>query len=660
MALDIKRVLAAAPRKTPSQPLHELTTLWGESLDAENVLQQHPRPQFARSGYIMLHGLWDYAIVQAGKPLAQASAADSPAVFDGRILVPFSPEAPLSGVGRQLQPGQRLWYRLHFDVGARVLGDAILDGSGTAGDAGRDRLEPGRPKVVKALGKVLAVKQGQRCLLHFDGVDWECRVWLNGRPIARNKGCYLPFAAEIDSTLVAGKNELLVAVDDPSDAGTQLRGKQQLERGGIWYTAQSGIWQPVWLETVPETSVRSLRIDAGAGGDLRIEIATDGPAPAASVALFPRSAPAGDCPVTRFSAKADPGDPCRQVAQLHLDGARPWSPEDPALYAIEIRCGDDKVHSYCAFRTVEVAPDANGTRRFFLNGRPYFLRGVLDQGYWPDGLLTPPDDAALAHDIAAMKAHGFNMLRKHIKAECERWYWHCDRLGMLVWQDVPNGGGAYSAWHTSRRPTLLRSSWTRQRDDTPQGRARLSSADPAMRDEWARTCRTLMLRLRNHPCVAGWTLFNEGWGQFDARANAQRARALDPTRPIDATSGWYDQGCGDFFSVHNYFRPLAAWPDRNAAIPRALLLSEFGGIVFHVAGHSSLDASYGYAAAGSLPEWRRAVLGELARAGSLEAEGLSGYVYTQLSDVEEETNGILSYDRRVDKLADGGTGGNAL
>lgn len=656
MAIDIKRVIAAAPRKREPELPTALSTPWGERLDAENVLQQHPRPQFARSSFIMLHGKWDYAFADAVHPLNQTGPEDAPARFDGEILVPFSPEAPLSGVQRQLQPGQHLWYRLRFDVSTQVLGGSLLE-SAPPHDAGEDagctvpaRPLTGRPKVVKALGKTLAVKRGHRCLMHFDGVDSACRVWLNGRLVAHGEGCYLPFSAHVDDALVPGRNTLVVCVSDPSETGTQLRGKQQLERGGIWYTAQSGIWQPVWLEAVPETYVQALRIDADAGGNLRIEARTNAPEAPLTVALFPQGGESSPHDVERFSARVDEGNPCWQVAQLHVRGARQWSPEDPALYALEIRCGDDKVHSYCAFRSVSVQPDAQGAPRFFLNGKPYFLRGVLDQGYWPDGLMTAPDDAALEHDVAACKALGFNMARKHLKVENERWYWHCDRLGLLVWQDMPSGGGTYSPWHTSRKPTLFKASWTRQRDDTPRGRARLGGDDGAMREEWKATCESMVDRLRNHPCVCTWVLFNEGWGQFDSREQTAAVHRADPSRPIDAASGWYDQGGGDFFSVHNYFRPLCVWPDSHTSAPRAFVISEFGGLAWHVEGHSSFAESYGYASFEDAGAWRRAVSECLDAAGALEGEGLAGYVYTQLCDVEGETNGLITYDRRVNKL----------
>ena len=719
--LDLKRLLAAAPREHEPEPMQQLSTPWGEGSTSPIPLPQHPRPQFARSSYLMLHGSWEYAMSDQCQTLAITRHSDVPAAFDGDITVPFSPEAPLSGVGRQLQPHQLLWYRLRFTV----------------------ECTPHAGRLISSHDGMLLVKKGQRCLLHFDGVDHECVVWLNGTRIAHHRGAYLPFSADIADELVFGENELVVCATDPSDSGSQLRGKQKLRRGDIWYTAQSGIWQPVWLEAVPAARIESLQVHADMHGNLTVDAITSKPAPTMKMALFLRrgpqdanttplsgggTAPIGDSaiasansPVCCEGHDADPvppscfgdvgivrvggciseDDPCRQVASLSVKDARLWSPEEPNLYAIEIRCGDDKVQTYCAFRSVEVKPDAQGVPRFHLNGKPYFLRGVLDQGYWPDGLMTPPSDEALVHDISAMKELGFNMLRKHIKVENERWYWHCDRLGMLVWQDMPSGGTDYSTWYISHQPTLFRDTWTRQPDDTPEGQTRLSSASSALQEEWTETCRNAIERLRNHPCVVTWVLFNEGWGQFNARQATQLVRALDPTRPIDATSGWYDQGCGDFWSVHNYFRPLVVWPDpqrtgkgiaglwrrqetgvsnaakqnaeelnaadgsfqleQPAATPsaavrvstkpsRAFVISEFGGLSWHVPEHSALARSYGYASFTTLAEWRDAVLDVLAHADALERQGLAGFVYTQLSDVEEETNGLLTYDRRVNKL----------
>ena len=680
--LDLKRILASKPQEHEPQPFEPLATPWSEALDPESVLPEHPRPQFARSSYLALHGRWEYAITPAWITPSIARAGDAPERFDGSILVPFSPEAPLSGVERQLQPGELLWYRLRFEV-ARPPHIAVSAETFSL------------PAIVSAFGSMLAIKAGQRCLLHFDGVDHACAFWVNGMQMAVHEGAYQPFSVDITDELNWGENELLVCVSDPSDTGPQLRGKQKLQRGSIWYTAQSGIWQPVWMEAVPQVHVESLRVLADMHANLTIEIETNRPAPAFTARIFPRSctnglgeaegnlalqaereAPELEAPaiapfaqarpqdfgqtarqaseerdLVRVTARIDPQRPRLQTAQIHVDDVQLWTPETPHLYAIEIRCGDDKVQTYCGFRTVEVGPDDKGVPRFKLNGKPYFLRGVLDQGYWPESMMTPPADAALVHDIVTVKDLGFNMLRKHLKVENERWYWHCDRLGMLVWQDMPSGGMNYDSWYTSHQPTLIRSSWTRQRDDTPLGRKRLSSDDPRMQQEWTATCRNAVKRLCNHPCIVTWVLFNEGWGQFDAHAATDMVRKLDPTRPIDATSGWYDQACGDYWSVHNYFRTLAVWPDQHASAPRAFVISEFGGLTLHVTDHSALELSYGYNSFDDPAQWRTAVRNTLAQADALEAKGLAGFVYTQLSDVEEETNGLLTYDRKVNKLA---------
>ena len=342
-------------------------------------------------------------------------------------------------------------------------------------------------------------------------------------------------------------------------------------------------------------------------------------------------------------------------AELHVDDPQLWSPESPHLYTVEatLRQDDvvvDTIHSYCAFRTVEVKRDEAGVPRVHLNGAPYFVRGVLDQGYWPDGLMTAPSDNALVYDIEAMKSAGFNTLRKHIKIERERWYYHCDRLGMLVWQDCVSGGSAYSVWHTSQKPTLFSFTWGRFDDTTANHHQALSAGDEVYRKEWKETCQEMVKLLDGHPSIGFWTLFNEGWGQFDACAATEAVRALDATRPIDATSGWYDQDCGDVLSIHNYFRPLrAGWRGKRHE-NRAAVISEFGGLAQMTPGHTSLDHSYGYGDFATVKDWRVAVQKLLAEAESLQVEGLAGYIYTQVSDVEEEINGLLTYDRKINKF----------
>jgi len=646
--LDLKRVLASAPRKHEPQEPVGLLTPWGEHLDADRVLQEHPNPQFARDGYVVLNGWWEYAVVGSGKtwdsPREAARTASEalesckpPVSWDGRILVPFSPEAALSGVGRQLKPGELLWYRRSFEC----------------------------PHL----------SHGERCVLHFEGVDHAAAVYLNGVFLGRHEGAYLPFEYDATDALRAGSNELTLCVCDPTDAGTQLRGKQRLDNGGIWYQGQSGIWQTVWYEVVPALRIKGVsfvadprtgRLDvsallSGPSSNLCVRVFDDqGREVAASSHYVPRAeepagleegASQGAREKRRFLPEATLG--CGLL--LEIPNARPWSPADPYLYQVELRYGDDLVHSYCAFRSVEVRADEAGMRRFFLNGEPFFLRGVLDQGYWSGGLLTAPSDEALVFDIQAMRDLGFNMLRKHIKVESSRWYYHCDRLGMLVWQDMPTGGGAYSAWHTSYKPTLFSLSWGMFNDESPSHIAALAADDPAYRREWTDTCLATVRRLGNHPCVVTWVIFNEAWGQFETRKAVNAVREVDPTRPINAASGWYDQACGDYLAEHNYFRDLRVRRDRagerRLGHPRAFVISEFGGLTYHVDGHSSLERDYGYQAFDDAGAYREAVRAKLAEVDALEAQGLAGYVYTQLSDVEEETNGLLTFDRRVNKLA---------
>ena len=622
--LDLRRVLASKPEPPQDVELTELWTPWGARVasgekDLATAPASHPRPQLARERWTSLNGWWECAFVAAGPDAGAAWRTAAPPADGWRpIRVPFSPEAPLSGVRRQLKPTELLWYR--------------------------------RALAAPALGP------GERAILHLDAVDWACAVLVNGSRVAEHVGGSLPFCADVTDALRPGENRLELCVHDPSDAGPTLRGKQRLARGGIWYTAQSGIWQDVWLEAVPAAHVRSLAVDArpGRGGaPARVALLAE---VTGSDELLVRVLDEGR-EVARGLARARDG---RAALTLELPDARLWSPDDPHLYDLDLAYGADRVHSYLGVRDVRVAPDAHGTPRVLLNGEPVFLRGVLDQGYWPDGLLSAPGEEALAHDIRTARELGFNLLRKHLKVEQPRFYALCDRMGMLVWQDMVSGGdpGPYDALHTSYLPTLLRASWSRHADTGPRAARQLSAADPAYRAAWREACEGTVRLLGAHPCVIGWTLFNEGWGQFDARAAAEAVRALDPTRPIDATSGWYDQGCGDFFSVHNYFRPLEVWPDpaRGKAPGRAFAISEFGGVSCAVPGHVSLGTSYGYERAEDLPAFAREVRALLARADALEAEGLAGYVYTQLTDVEEETNGLLTYDRRVNKLAPGDSG----
>ena len=640
--LDTRRVLASAPKKHTEETLNSLTTVWGEALDPSNVLLEHPRPRIQRDNYVMLNGVWEYAIAPVdGEVDAETLAQQAiPSRWDGQIVVPFSPEAPLSGVGRTVRPHELLWYRRKIDLQKPA--------------------------------------DDQRLILHFDAVDWMCACFVNGKLVGTHTGGYLPFSFDITDLLgsveagesattgkagvaTAAKSataaELVLCVWDPSDTGSQLRGKQRLSRGDIWYTAQSGIWQSVWYEVVSAVHLKSLTLKGDMFGALEVKanVQVSGSANAQSSALELELALKDELGQDVLLARLLVGEAGEICTKLQVDEPQLWSPERPYLYTVEATLWHDDaavdfVRSYCAFRTVEVKPDEAGVPRVHLNGASYFVRGVLDQGYWPDGLLTAPSDDALVYDVEAMKSAGFNTLRKHIKIESERWYYHCDRIGMLVWQDCVSGGSAYSPWHTSQKPTLFSFTWGRFDDTTPRHHEALSAGDEGYRKEWTETCQEMVRLLDGHPSIGFWTLFNEGWGQFDACAATEAVRALDATRPIDATSGWYDQGCGDFLSIHNYFRPLrAGWHGKQLG-NRAAIISEFGGLAQMTPGHTSLDHSYGYGDFATVEDWRAAVHKLLVEAESLQVEGLAGYVYTQISDVEEEVNGLLTYDRKINKF----------
>lgn len=552
----------------------------------------YPRPQLRRPAWVNLNGVWQYAITDTD------TVQDR---WDGDILVPFSPEAPRSGVGRQLQPGQWLHYRRSFAP------------------------PPGT---------------GGRVLLHFGAVDYACTVWVNGQKTGGHRGGYLPFTLDVTAALREGENELTLAVEDPSETGHQARGKQRLDRSGMFYTAQSGIWQTVWLERVPENYIKNIKITPlFKQHKVRVELEmADGSVFAhANMNVVVRK----DGAVIAEGWTDETGAAELLIQSEHL---RPWSPEDPFLYDLAVTTPDETVYSYFALRELTVAPDARGILRFCLNGEPYLQHGLLDQGYWPEGLYTPPDEEAMVRDIQTAKRLGFNMLRKHVKVEPDRWYWHCDRLGMLVWQDMPNGGGQYAHWFVTNAINVAQPLLRRTRDDNYKLFAR---TDVTERAAYYEELEALVRHLYDHPCLCGWVPFNEGWGQFDATKATALLHSLDPTRPVDEASGWFDQGGGEVYSVHNYFYPLRTAPRP----PRVVALSEYGGIAWPCPGHTTQEKIYGYGTAKSAAELNaryqklimQSVLPQL-------KNGLSSLVYTQLSDVEDEVNGVMTYDRQVTKL----------
>lgn len=613
--MNFKDALKSIIKPHEDDVLTPLTTVFGENLDKEHPLQEYPRPQMVRDSYINLNGSWSYAITGTDTP---------PSVFQGSILVPFSPEAPLSGVTRQLQPEEYLWYRTMLPINCAAL------------------------------------HSGKHLILHFGAVDYLAKLYINGQAVLTHEGGYLPFEADITPYLLPENNILLLKVQDFTDVKSQARGKQTLKRGGIFYTAQSGIWQSVWMEWVAPSYIKgieiqtdydsrkvavnlSLHLDAASVCDIDLSLSAlfHGKELTSQSLAFP--VPADDIsPASEFHAKLE--------FTIPEDEFHPWSPETPELYDLKLFFGKDHVRSYFAMRLFSIEKHGETADKVFpvfcLNHKPYFLMGVLDQGYFPDGLYTAPSDEALIHDITAMKDMGFNMLRKHIKVECARWYYHCDRLGMIVCQDIVNGGGAYHMPVIAYLPTLCPRLTSHIKDSHY---AALSRKDKAARIQWEKECMETIDTLSFFPSIAIWVPFNEGWGQFDAKRITDLIYEKDNTRLIDSASGWFDQGCGDFISVHNYFRPLNVtvrkWQNR------AFFLSEYGGFACHIKGHSSVERVFGYKRYDTLEELKKAY-DELIQKSllPLQKQGLSGAVYTQLSDVEEEVNGILTYDRKVNKL----------
>ena len=646
--------------------MEQLYTRWGKALDPNDILQEYPRPLLRRESYVNLNGYWDYAFTKKFK---------KPETYDGRILVPFSPESVLSGVERQLKPDEYLWYRRQFDCSMP--------------------------------------NDGTRLILHFGAVDQACRVYVNGKEAARHAGGYLPFSADITKYLRCGRlpsmpeetaprtgagpsgvypgaeeparsemqNEIVVAVKDLSDTSYHAKGKQKLKKGGMFYTAQSGIWQTVWMEYVPENYIE--------------ELITEPELDQKRVRIFVRSQ--NTAPVTiriqapRIHASADEKawEPSKRTEEQHTEAARirhpepmqtqasgqltasdgperpsmtaeisgmsnayleipipevcPWTCEEPWLYDFTVTMGEDQVRSYFALRTFTVEPDAEGIPRICLNGRVQFQNGVLDQGYWPDGLYTAPSDDALIFDILEMKKLGFNMIRKHIKIEPQRWYYHCDRLGMVVWQDMVNGGTYYRHWFVTYAATLI--SWKKWKmaDIYPH---LLSRTHKEGRLEFVREMKETIWILKGHPSIAVWVIFNEGWGQFQTEDMTRIARSCDSTRLIDQASGWFDQKGGDLQSVHNYFFKLEFAAEKE----RATVLSEFGGYSLRVAGHSACSKLYGYGTHKTLDSLNAAFQAQMAKVKEQIPKGLCASVYTQLSDVEEEMNGIFTYDREIRKI----------
>ena len=540
-------------------------------------LSDYPRPQFYRDSYKSLNGYWDYKITKT---------PEIPSDFDGQILVPYSPETKLSEVNHVLQPDEYLFYRLKFSL---------------------DDFE------VK--GKVF---------LHFLAVDQVAEVYLNGNYLGKHVGGFLPFSFEIKKHLKE-ENELIVKVQDFTDTSYLSRGKQKLEHGGIWYTPQSGIYFPVFMESVPKDYVESIKITPDIDNE--------------EVILNVKSS-SEIVTITVFDAIQQ--IPTNQDVHIKANKIHLWSPEDPYLYTIKISTVYDDVFSYFAMRKFSLVKDEKGITRLGLNNKPYFMKGVLDQGYYHDGLLTPRNYDSYVKDVKFVKSLGFNMIRKHIKIEMPRWYYECDKQGLIVWQDFVNGGENYK-FSTVVFPLIF---GVHHNDHNYKKFARENEIGRA---EAIQEFKDTINYLYNVPSIGLWTIFNEGWGQFDSKSVYEEMLKLDNTRLYDHASGWHDQGVSDTKSYHVYFKPFRL---KKPRIPekRAIILSEFGGFVLAIENHM-MKGNHVYKSFKTKEEWLSKYI-ETIRRDVIDniPKGLSAIVYTQLSDVEEELNGFITFDREVVKI----------
>ncbi|MEM0967996.1 MAG: sulfatase-like hydrolase/transferase [Verrucomicrobiota bacterium] len=560
-----------------------MQTRWGKDLDADSVWSEYPRPALAREHWVNLNGHWDYAVTAIDQE-------ESPAEWAGKILVPFAIEAPLSGVEEPFTPEDALWYQRMFTFGKR--------------------------------------EKGKRTLLHFEAVDYACTVWVNGQEVGRHVGGNLPFSFDVTSALREGGNELRLRVTDATDTAYQLHGKQRLQPRGIWYTPVSGIWQTVWMETVPESSVDQLNLTPAMDGSVHVEAKLRGSGSSDEVLIMTVSLEGEE--VTRASGPAS-------GFTLSIPDPQLWSPESPTLYDLEVRLGEDVVRSYVGLREVGRMRDAEGHLRFTLNGNPYFHWGTLDQGWWPDGLLTPPSDEAMRYDIEFLKAAGFNTIRKHIKVEPRRYYTHCDRMGMLVWQDQVSA--------MSQNPD-----WPRLAPHPP----RVQWPEEA-HEQYLYELKEMIDLLYSHPSIVQWVPFNERWGQHQTMKVGEWVVDYDSSRDINIASGGNFFPVGHVVDAHAYPHPVFPWHHGEGGRfdPFVKVMGEFGGHGFPVEGHVwSLEANnWGY---GGLPkdkeEWLARYEESIRKLKELKAQGIAGGIYTQTTDVEGEINGLLTYDREVAKV----------
>ncbi len=559
---------------------NKIKTTWASKTDPKYVLPEYPRPIMERADWKNLNGLWDYAILPLGKKEPQS--------YDGKILVPFAIESSLSGVMKRLGSNDELWYRQSFSIPSKWKDKSIL--------------------------------------LHFGAVDWKADVFLNDIKIGSHTGGYTSFSFDITPFLKPGEQKLVVKVWDGTNEGYQPCGKQANHPEGIWYTPVSGIWQTVWLEPVNNKYIQQINTVADIDrGNLNVDVSTVNAKPSDIVEV-----------IVKDGAKivASGKSVCGQSLQLNIPDAKLWSPENPFLYDVEVNLFEkeklqDQVKSYAAMRKVSTKRDNNGIVRLQLNNKDYFQFGPLDQGWWPDGLYTAPTDEALKYDIQKTKDFGFNMIRKHVKVEPQRWYTHCDRIGMLVWQDMPNAdrGPGWDQDGYFKGPESVRS----------------TVSENNHRKEW----KEIIDMLKPYPSIVTWVPFNESWGQFNTIEIAEWTKAYDPSRLVNPASGGNHYRTGDMLDIHHYPQPKY----RLYESERAVVLGEYGGIGLAMEGHLwQTDRNWGYVQFKTPKEVTDKYIEYAEELKKLIRTGFSSAVYTQTTDVEGEVNGLITYDRKEVKI----------
>lgn len=563
----------------------KIMTRWGKEVTSENAWREYPRPQLQRSEWQNLNGLWEYTITP--------KSSDKPDEFQGNILVPFAVESALSGVAKSVLPEQEVWYRKTFQV----------------------------PPSWK----------GKNLVLHFQAVDWETKVWINGKFVGSHKGGSTAFSFDISKYLKKGEQEILVSVWDPTDRGMQPRGKQVLDPKGIWYTPVTGIWQTVWLEPVNTACIKSLYTVSNLNkSQVVLHTGFDGTKGDEELAIKVYS---GNQLVLAKSFLSN--------SEIVLDIPSPklWSPESPNLYQMELsllKNGKllDQVDSYFAMREVSIIKDENGYQRIQLNNKTIFQYGTLDQGWWPDGLLTPPSTEAMRYDMEILKKMGFNMLRKHIKVEPSLYYYYADSLGLLLWQDMVSG---FQSENKSEQHLKWDASedWARPKESADQFEYELKEE---------------IDQLRFFSSIVTWVIFNEGWGQYDTKRVVDWSMKYDPSRIIDGVSGWTDRNCGNMNDVHQYPGPGMEPAEQNQG--RVMVLGEFGGLGLPIENHlwNPNMRNWGYRTYSSVPELIKEYAKLMHNLAPMRNKGLSAAVYTQTTDVEGEVNGLMTYDREIIKI----------